>query len=352
MDVVVLRKSVGWGWNFLKWGVGLYWVGVLGIALLQALDSTPAPWLILGEIFLPVLFLAALGAGGVWILYRGVQCLSRRKWVPLDGVLLVVGLVFSVLYGPSFVPRETQPDPDALKVMTFNLGPIVSDSEKVLATIEAASPDILMVQELTLPMQVKLEERLGERYPYRVFELDTEWIGLLSRYPIRDHGWIEEEVPGRPTLWAEVDWNGQPLQLLGIHPWVAGIQWFPGTRIPIGVDDREPQVLLRATARRAAAMVAAGKGPLIVLGDCNQTDSSAAYREMTTVLQDAYREAGMGFGFSFPNLRVRSLRLSMPLIRIDYIFHSAELRAQRAEVGCESTSDHCYVMAWLVSERP
>ena len=63
--------------------------------------------------------------------------------------------------------------------------------------------------------------------------------------------------------------------------------------------------------------------PVIVLGDFDLNDQSWAYTELSSELQDAYREAG---------------------------FCSQHFYAERAEVACAAGSDHCYLsarLAWL-----
>jgi len=97
---------------------------------------------------------------------------------------------------------------------------------------------------------------------------------------------------------------------------------------------------------------------VLVVGDLNVTDRSRAYRVLRGSLGDAYRDAGRGMGFTFPNgLRVGdlaphggwagTLRIPARLLRLDYILHSRELVALRARVGCEGGSDHCFVLARL-----
>jgi endonuclease/exonuclease/phosphatase (EEP) superfamily protein YafD len=83
------------------------------------------------------------------------------------------------------------------------------------------------------------------------------------------------------------------------------------------------------------------------------TDQTPEYQRLLSVgLVDAYRQAGWGFGFTFPAFRrVRfaghQAVIRFPLVRIDYVL-GAKIQAQRARVITESTgSDHRPVLAEL-----
>lgn len=77
------------------------------------------------------------------------------------------------------------------------------------------------------------------------------------------------------------------------------------------------------------------------------TDQSPGYRELRRRLLDAYREAGWGFGHTFPDMEVRSMPTPFPLVRIDYIFHSRDMRASRSYVGDRGGPDHRFLVAEL-----
>ena len=90
------------------------------------------------------------------------------------------------------------------------------------------------------------------------------------------------------------------------------------------------------------------EGPQLVTGDFNQTEWSPSYPLVTAELRDSFREAGWGFGHTFPStLSWARWDISLPLLRIDYIFHSGELLAQDARVGPASRSQHLPVIVDL-----
>ena len=75
--------------------------------------------------------------------------------------------------------------------------------------------------------------------------------------------------------------------------------------------------------------------PALLLCDCNLTDTSQAYAQLTTFLSDSFREAGWGFGHSSFGRRAPFLAQ-----RLDYIWHSDGLMAVEAVVGLDGGSDH------------
>ena len=98
--------------------------------------------------------------------------------------------------------------------------------------------------------------------------------------------------------------------------------------------------------------------PLIVAGDANATDLSDAYAFLSDDLVDSWREAGAGFGHTYPSSSspgIPALNLRFPnwLVRIDYIFHSEHWEAIDARVAPSSGgSDHRAVIAELVLRQP
>jgi endonuclease/exonuclease/phosphatase family metal-dependent hydrolase len=94
-------------------------------------------------------------------------------------------------------------------------------------------------------------------------------------------------------------------------------------------------------------------GPVLLLGDLNMTDQSPAYRFLAAELQDAHRQAGWGFGFTYPyRLRLGGLPVPGPVVRIDYILFSEHYCATWTRVACGGGSDHCYLVAELHRSAP
>jgi endonuclease/exonuclease/phosphatase (EEP) superfamily protein YafD len=83
--------------------------------------------------------------------------------------------------------------------------------------------------------------------------------------------------------------------------------------------------------------------PFLVAGDFNLVPLHRAYRPLARVARDSWREAGWGFGFTWPTRRGDG-RLP-PLVRIDYLWHSPTLRPISIRVLPDETgSDHYGVL--------
>ena len=86
-------------------------------------------------------------------------------------------------------------------------------------------------------------------------------------------------------------------------------------------------------------------GPVILMCDCNFTESSEAYGRLDALPDDSFRRAGRGFGRTlqpdtFP-FRVQ---------RIDYVWHGDELTAVDAYIGQSGGTDHHPVISALILE--
>ena len=82
-------------------------------------------------------------------------------------------------------------------------------------------------------------------------------------------------------------------------------------------------------------------GPVLLMCDCNMTDTSEAYARLDTVLDDSFRETGWGMGHTLQPPQL------FPVQRIDYVWHTDEFEALYAYVGQDGGSDHLPIVAKL-----
>ncbi len=75
--------------------------------------------------------------------------------------------------------------------------------------------------------------------------------------------------------------------------------------------------------------------PSIVAGDFNDTPMSYTYNLFNRNLIDAYRNTSFGIGATYLG--------KLPAGRIDYIFHSKELKSNNFVIDNNSLSDHCAI---------
>jgi vancomycin resistance protein VanJ len=226
--------------------------------------------------------------------------------------------------------------------MTYNtLGPHVGTSN-VVEIIRAENADVVALQELNPRLAAVLEAELAAEYPYRVLDpkVGVFGMGTLSKHPLRATGHRLPSVwVGTPQV-LELAWNGQTVGLVNYHMMIPPIiPQYQGIR----VTEAEH---LAGYARQAEF-----HGPVILLGDSNVTHLSDAYKILTAGLTDSWTEAGYGFGHTWGGSAFSpmvALGLPVWLTRIDYVFHSAALRAVDARVArFDGASDHRGVVVRL-----
>jgi endonuclease/exonuclease/phosphatase family metal-dependent hydrolase len=83
--------------------------------------------------------------------------------------------------------------------------------------------------------------------------------------------------------------------------------------------------------------------PVIVCGDFNDVPVSYTYRKMRGELNDSYLEAGKGFGTTYMG--------KFPSFRIDFIFHSKDIKCVNFNIPDVYLSDHFPVTSEFVLER-
>ena len=215
----------------------------------------------------------------------------RRLW-RMAAVLAVAGAVSAAPVLP-YLPRTSVIEVAAasgatpLKVLTVNVSYRQFSARRLLESVRAADPDIIIVQELT-PHTERVLANLDSAYPnYRKFPADGAYgIGLWSRYELE---------------------SGATIALGRLPAIEARVRGPSGSFTVIGVHLSAPVTKRRATARNQqlkelAARSAAVAGPLIVAGDFNTTPYSPYFAELleTSGLTDSRR--GRTLSVSWPTM--------------------------------------------------
>jgi endonuclease/exonuclease/phosphatase (EEP) superfamily protein YafD len=305
------------------------------VAIEPALQLTPlADWAPLRlalavEIWLFVIPALVLAAG-----------LVRRRWpgVALGGLGL---LIFAILYGRHFWPRQPGQAAQTLRVMTWNLRYDETDARAIAAAIQRQQPDVVAVQELGAALDAPLAELLLAAYPHQARYPDPGHHGfaVYSRFPLRS---------SPPTLGmddcrcqvAALSLGGGEETLINAHPHTARrVAWLG---LPVGIDT----VSQDGSFRALDALIGQTAGPLILAGDLNTSERQPNYRLLRRSLGDAFLEQGWGLGLTYPSEPKLGPLPWGALLRLDYIMPSAEWRTLRAWSGAVAgVSDHGYVVA-------
>lgn len=292
-------------------------------------------------------FLHLLLIGGfVWL----AVCLARRRW-PLAALSLIPAVFFVVSYGMMFVPNPVSGSPDArtLSLLTYNLHSEQMLIDPMADVVREANADVVALQEVSREVEERFSAEFATLYPYQAWHTipDGAVIGqaVMSRYPILESDYWRNE-PLNFSLGHQqviIDFDGTAISLYNTHPIHPILKL--GRIFAVELRTNEIQsVLDRADVDSNSVLIA---------GDFNMSDQSEDYRTITAGYTDAYRAAGWGLGFTFPDFSSRNAvpgeRGSLPLrpiVRLDYIFHSDDFRALEARVWPTSGgSDHRPLLA-------
>jgi endonuclease/exonuclease/phosphatase family metal-dependent hydrolase len=237
---------------------------------------------------------------------------------------------------------------ESFTILTYNVANGRADPARLVRMLRSAGADVIGLQELAHVQAEVIEAELAEEYPYRAtFAGGFHGKAILSRFPILRTEQLQlSDV--RPDLLASLDLEGRELAVISAHP-------PPPRPSPLKLRfDANTQAQIRSLAGLANQ-----HAPAVLLGDFNMTDTHAEYAYMTsTGLQDAFKASGRGRGSTLPR-RIgpwkRNLWLNglirwvplMPLFRIDFIWHTSQLRSLDCWVGTDAGSDHLPVLAVL-----
>lgn len=283
---------------------------------------------------------------------------KRRRWAAL---LVIPLLVFAVKYGPHFIPRETAAnavsDSPTLTVMTMNVLKRNTDWAAIKAQIQAANPDVITMQEIPDALLTDLWPSLAEMYPYNLHApspMEGANSGILSRYPFTEQAsfYLPDEYQ-LAHVRVVVKLQDKEVVIYGLH---LAAPTFMRTTVPSRIIGKIFPYIYTGYYRlwQMGAFypkLAAETRPVLVMGDFNTADSSADYGtfKTTTGLQDTFSEVGFGLGFTFPtNIDISDKRVPfVPVMRLDYVWHSSQWQPLSAWLGGSTGSDHLPLIARL-----
>jgi endonuclease/exonuclease/phosphatase family metal-dependent hydrolase len=231
-----------------------------------------------------------------------------------------------------------------VRVMTYNIHVGVGmdkklDLPRVAAVINSEHPDLVGLQEVDrgVTRTQRIDEiaelakltRMEYAFAFNLHYQGGQYgVAILSRFPIRatDHRLYlnTREAERRGFIRAEVEINGRVMNFVTTH---LDYQYDDGRLF-------EAQQLLAALRDV--------KGPMIIVGDFNDSPSGRAYQLMRYRFDDAWISSrGTDEGFSYPT--------DKPSKRIDYIFFRSDdhIRTKRAWIVDTQASDHVPVVADL-----
>ncbi len=222
----------------------------------------------------------------------------------------VPGLVWAAMFGSTLLRKPPGGGGD-LSAGTVNVGVRNSASGEAVRVV-AEELDLLAAQELTPggPAARQLNKMFKHRYT-------VSTVGLWSRYPISDTEPLDVGLGWPRALRAVVSTPAGDVTVYVMH--LASAR-------PGHTASRDDSL---AHARRF--VVADRSRRILLLGDLNTATTDRGMDGLIPPLADAQREAGDGFGFTWP--------ASFPITRPDHILFKG-MRATEARVAPATGSDH------------
>ncbi len=267
-----------------------------------------------------------------------------REEIP---IAILPGLAALLIIGETFSTMGTSPAAQAppdragyLHVYTQNIG--MESPEEFIGLLASGDFDVVLMQEAYLGHRKGWEvlaKQLGYHIYFQVLRRDAGMACLvMSKTPIQ----ILPAV--RALSWARqiryfprvrINYEKVPVDLYTVH--LESLPLVQGGRVLFGSSKlrlQQSEILARE--------IAATNHPVILGGDLNSTPIYRSNRPLRDLLNDAWTEAGFGFGYTY--------HTSLPFARIDAVLHKG-FRTVFAEVIKVSNSDHRGLHVVLESAR-
>lgn len=288
-------------------------------------------------------------------------------------LLLYGGYIACGFYHPGFFNSKA-PESGTLKVLSYNvrLFDLYNwksnhiNRNQIFKFLQKENADILCFQEYyyqndgTFPTTDTLVKFLTAKnvhasYPSVNKEKYFFGIATFSKFPIVNKGEITFNGTSNLCLYTDILLFGDTVRIYNNHLESVRLgsedyQFFD--KLDFKVDSSEVKDtknimrrLNRAYEKRSiqvdkiSAHIASCPYPVIVCGDFNDTPVSYAYHCMSSGLKDAYCEAGKGIGSTYNG--------KLPLLRIDFIFHSPTFKAYNFRIPQIDLSDHFPVVCLI-----
>jgi endonuclease/exonuclease/phosphatase (EEP) superfamily protein YafD len=251
-----------------------------------------------------------------------VQLTRTRRW----RLLFLLPLAALPWWTAAPVAPRAVGNGPSLNVAAANLHHRERDLQPLRDWLASAQPDLVVLTELTPSHAAQIEAMVG--YPHRQLapEQGPFGIGLLSRYPLIE-AQLRHDADGIPYVDAIVDWRGQPIRVLGVHPMPPLSPHFHRAR------DRA----LRVWAEHARAL------PTVLAGDLNATPWSSAFAGLA---EQGLRRAS-GLAPTWPSAVATTTGLP-----IDHVLVSKAWSVQAQARGPDIGSDHRPVSVRLQLDLP
>ncbi len=336
--------------SILSFALTLYAIGLTLYLLARVLFGDRFRLLGLLNNFTPWYFLPL-------VICLPLALLLQERWLPA----LMLGLTGAAVawFGPYYLPHRAKQSTDdpALRILTFNIWGDNPCKPELATLFREINADVVFLQELPQSFIRNELPRLLGLYPYQfVPTIEGDWWNnaTLSRYPMVEcEGLLTWDI-GVPALDRTViDVDGRRISAYNAHMRVPFKLSGAGSFLDaVGRALRYDESERRRLIGKMLDYLKAERNPYIVAGDFNMSCYSESYHDIANAMVDSFREAGRGFGLTWPHKSADThFSVSLPMLRIDYIWHSPDLTAVEATRKPPFGSDHLPVYATIKLNR-
>ena len=337
-------KKLAW-FNKIAWFFNIVLV-LLTLAgyLLPSLAPKLFPFLAVLTLILPTFLILNL----LFVIYWAVQL---KRQVFLSVVVFFIGYTFFAKFY-RFSEKQTEVAESDFTVLSYNVRlfnlfkwmPDENVSENIKRFIEEEKPDIICFQEYSKSADYELDD-----YKFRHIIMHGKKIksgqAIFSKFRIIDQGEIALPNSDNNVVYADIIKNQDTIRVYSIH--------LQSVNISPDINDIDESKSKRIFNRLSAAFkeqqlqseliqshMKDFKGHKIICGDMNNTAFSYVYKNIIGDMNDAFVEAGKGFGQSY-NYKYYPARIDY--ILVDDVF---DVKAFKTFNDFKN-SDHFPVMARL-----
>jgi endonuclease/exonuclease/phosphatase family metal-dependent hydrolase len=302
-----------------------------------------------------------------------------KQWKPVLIFLAVFLLCSSTIhtYFPFRFKTENVPE-NCIKILSYNVMRFdmfrkhtPNNPNPIIQYILDQDADIICIQEYGATVNPNKSylgcdelKKIFKSTPYQYIDRLTPsnpnriyGVAIFSKYPILKTEKIPYNSQYNGSIISELDINGRKVTLVNNHLESNKLSedertgYYDLTK-DINTENLEnfthmmfkrlaPAYKTRALqAQLVDKSIRENKNPyIIVCGDFNDTPISYVRRKIKGNLEDAFVNSGNGMGITFNKYRF--------LFRIDYIFHSKNMKAYNCRVGKLKSSDHYPLSTYL-----
>lgn len=254
-----------------------------------------------------------------------IALVKRRRVLAPVAVILALGQAALSLHSLGW--HGVQQAPVAAIPFSLVTANVLDENPQIpqlAAELAALDADVVLLQEVTPAVLERLRGGpLWTRYRYRQLSPHEGFAGaaIFSRHPIVSG--LEIPVAGNPMLEAEIRTPAGIVRVINVHTiaplsTVGALTW------------RRQFAALEGIARATST-------PLILAGDFNATlDHAPLERLVASGLRDAFVEAGLGIGATWP----RWPGPIPPVMRLDHVMVSASVSVLSVVEQTSIGSDH------------